>query len=162
MNSRLLLLLAALSCSPVARADIFKCVDEAGHVTYTNSRAPGKGCTTLSRDQAVSSVPGGSGLPRPAAAPSPMHKGGSSAGAAGFPRIDSGTQRARDTDRRRILEQELTTEQQGLDAARRELDEQAARNGGDRNSVRAQPLRDKVQLHERNVEALRREISNLR
>lgn len=60
------------------------------------------------------------------------------------------------------FEQELTTEQQGLDAARRELDEQAARNGGDRNSVRAQPLRDKVQLHERNVEALRREISNLR
>ena len=91
-----------------------------------------------------------------------MHQGGASAGAAGFPRIDSGTQRARDTDRRRILEQELTTEQQGLDAARRELDEQAARNGGDRNSVRAQPLRDKVQLHERNVEALRREISNLR
>lgn len=160
MNPRLLLLLAALSCAPAARADIFKCVDEAGHVTYTNSRASGKGCTTLSRDQPVSSVPGGSGLPRPAATPVPQN--GASTGSAGFPRVDSGTQRARDTDRRRILEQELSAEQQGLDAARRELDEQVARNGGDRNSLRAQPLRDKVQLHERNIEALRREISNLR
>ena len=162
MNPRLLLLLAALSCSFAVRADIFKCVDEAGHVTYTNSRAPGKGCTTLSRDQPVSSVPGGSGLSRPAAASSPAPQGGASTGSAGFPRIDSGTQRARDTDRRRILEQELSAEQQGLDAARRELDEQvSARNGGG-NSVRAQPLRDKVQLHERNIEALRREIANLR
>lgn len=160
MNPRLLLLLAALCCSPLARADIFKCVDEAGHVTYTNSRGPGKGCTTLARDQAVSSVPGGSGLARPAPVLAPQS--GASAGAAGFPRVDSGTQKARDGDRRRILDQELSTEQRSLDAARRELDEQAARNGGDRNSVRAQPLRDKVQLHERNVEALRREISNLR
>ena len=165
MYPRLLLLLAALSCSPLARADIFKCVDEAGHITYTNSRASGKGCTVLSRDQAVSSVPGGGGLARPAPAPAPQS--GASAGAAGFPRSDSGTQRARDGDRRRILDQELSTEQRSLDAARRELDEQeSARNGADRNSARAaervQPFRDKVQLHERNIEALRREISNLR
>ena len=165
MNPRLLLLLAALCCSPLARADIFKCVDEAGHVTYTNSRGPGKGCTTLARDQAVSSVPGGSGLARPAPGLAPQS--GASSGAAGFPRVDSGTQKARDGDRRRILDQELSTEQRSLDAARRELDEQAsARNGADRNSARAaerlQPFRDKVQLHERNIEALRREISNLR
>lgn len=165
MNPRLLPLLAALLCSPLARADIFKCVDEAGHVTYTNSRTSGKGCTTLARDQPVSSVPGGSGLARPAPAPAPQS--GASVGAAGFPRIDSGTQKARDGDRRRILDQELSTEQRSLDAARRELDEQeSARNGADRNSARAaervQPFRDKVQLHERNIEALRREISNLR
>lgn len=165
MNPRLLLLLAALLCSPSVRADIFKCVDGAGHVTYTNSRVSGKGCTTLSRDQPVSLVPGGSGLARPAPVPAPQ--GGASAGAAGFPRIDSGTQKARDGDRRRILDQELSAEQRSLDVARRELDEQeAARNGPDRNSARAaervQPFRDKVQLHERNIEALRREISNLR
>lgn len=165
MNPRLFLLLAALLGSPLAKADIFKCVDEAGHVTYTNSRTSGKGCTTLARDQAVSSVPGGSGLARPTPVPSPQN--GASAGAAGFPRIDSGTQKARDGDRRRILEQELSTEQRSLDSARRELDEQeSTRNGADRNSARsaerAQPFRDKVQLHERNVEALRREISNLR
>ena len=165
MNPRLLLLLAALSCSPPARADIFKCVDEAGHVTYTNSRTSGKGCTTLARDQPVSSVPGGSGLARPT--PVPVPQGGASTGAAGFPRIDSGTQKARDGDRRRILDQELSAEQRSLDAARRELNEQeSARNGADLNSARAaeraQPFRDKVQLHERNIEALRREISNLR
>lgn len=165
MNPRLLLLLAALACSPLARADIFKCVDEAGHVTYTNSRGSGKGCTTLARDQAVSSVPGGSGLARPT--PVPMPQSGASSGAANFPRIDSGTQKARDGDRRRILDQELSSEQRSLEAARRELEEQeSTRNGADRTSARAaervQPYRDKVQLHERNVEALRREISNLR
>jgi hypothetical protein len=84
----------------------------------------------------VSSVPGGSGLARPAPVPAPQS--GASAGAAGFPRVDSGTQKARDGDRRRILDQELSTEQRSLDAARRELDEQeSARNGADRNSARA-------------------------
>ena len=59
MNKRILLLLATLLCSPLARADVYKCVDEAGHVTYTNTKTSGKGCSTLARDQAVSSVPSG-------------------------------------------------------------------------------------------------------
>ncbi|MBZ0125077.1 MAG: DUF4124 domain-containing protein, partial [Rhodocyclaceae bacterium] len=44
---------------PLARADVFKCVDEDGHVTYTNAKpSPKAKCTTLSRDQRVSTVPG--------------------------------------------------------------------------------------------------------
>ena len=119
MNKRILLLLATLLCSPLARADVYKCVDEAGHVTYTNTKTSGKGCSTLARDQAVSSVPSG---PRPAAVGAPQN--GASSGGAGFPRVDTGTQRARDGDRRRILEGELSAEQKSLDAARQELDEQ--------------------------------------
>ncbi|GLT22970.1 hypothetical protein GCM10007933_24310 [Zoogloea oryzae] len=81
--------------------------------------------------------------------------------------MDSGTQKARDTDRRRILEEELATEQKSLEAARKELEEQeSVRYGNERNYQklldRVQPYKDKVQLHERNIEALRREISNLR
>lgn len=165
MNPRIPLLLVSLLCSPLAVADIYKCVDEAGHVTYTNNKPSGKGCNTLARDQAVSSVPGGAPASRPAAVPVPQN--GASSGSAGFPRVDSGTQKARDTDRRRILEEELATEQKSLEAARKELEEQeSVRYGNERNYQkvldRVQPYKDKVQLHERNIEALRREISNLR
>lgn len=159
MNKRILLLLATLLCSPLARADVYKCVDEAGHVTYTNTKTSGKGCSTLARDQAVSSVPSG---PRPAAVGAPQN--GASSGGAGFPRVDTGTQRARDGDRRRILEGELSAEQKSLDAARQELDEQQLSRyaNGAAGEERLQSGKDKVQLHERNVEALRREIGNLR
>ena len=159
MNKRILLLLATLLCSPLARADVYKCVDEAGHVTYTNTKTSGKGCSTLARDQAVSSVPSG---PRPAAVGAPQN--GASSGGAGFPRVDTGTQRARDSDRRRILEGELSAEQKSLDAARQELDEQQLSRyaNGAAGGERLQSGKDKVQLHERNVEALRREIGNLR
>ena len=159
MNKRILLLLATLLCSPFARADVYKCVDEAGHVTYTNTKTSGKGCSTLARDQAVSSVPSGS---RPAAVGAPQN--GASSGGAGFPRVDTGTQRARDGDRRRILEGELSAEQKSLDAARQELDEQQLSRyaNGAAGGERLQSGKDKVQLHERNVEALRREIGNLR
>lgn len=154
MSLRTSLVLAALLCSPLVRADIFKCVDEAGHVTYTNSKTSARGCSVLARDQAVSSVPGGG---RPAA--QSASTGAASSGSAGFPRVDAGTQKARDTDRRRILEEELGSEQGALDAASRQLAEQdPARRGGDR----LQPLKDRIQLHERNIEALKREISNLR
>ena len=153
MNKRILLLLATLLCSPLARADVYKCVDEAGHVTYTNTKTSGKGCSTLARDQAVSSVPSG---PRPAAVGAPQN--GASSGGAGFPRVDTGTQRARDGDRRRILEGELSAEQKSLDAARQELDEQQLSRyaNGAAGGERLQSGKDKVQLHERNVEALRR------
>lgn len=165
MTPRITLLLASLLCSPLAIADIYKCVDEAGHVTYTNNKPTGRGCNTLSRDQAVSSVPGPSVPSRTASVPSPQ--GGASSAGTGFPRVDPGTQKARDNDRRRILEDELTAEQKSLDAARKELEEQeAVRYGNERNYQkvldRLQPYKDKVQLHERNIEALRREISNLR
>jgi len=159
MNPRIPLLLVVLSSAPLAQADVYKCVDEAGHVTYTNSKTSARGCTTLSRDQAVSSISGGG---RPVAVP--PHQSGASSGGAGFPCVDSGTQKARDGDRRRILEDELSAEQKGLDIARRELEEQQlarygnASGGGDR----LQSSREKVQLHERNIEALRREIGNLR
>lgn len=138
---------------PLARADVFKCVDEDGHVTYTNAKpSPKAKCTTLSRDQRVSTVPG-----RAAGTPSP----------ASFPKVDGDTQKARDNDRRKILEQELAAEQKSLEQAKKELAEQEAiRTGDERNYQRVldrlQPYKDRVALHERNIEALKKEIGNLR
>jgi hypothetical protein len=48
---------------------------------------------------------------------------------AGFPRVQEDTQKARDTDRRHILEQELAGEQRNLEQARKELAEQEALRG---------------------------------
>ena len=86
---------------------------------------------------------------------------------AGFPKVDGDTQKARDNDRRKILEQELATEQKNLDQAKKELAEQeAVRTGDERNYQRVierlQPFKDKVALHERNIEALKKEIGNLK
>lgn len=146
-----------LGLSSVARADIYKCVDDAGHVTYTNQRAA-KGCTALSRDLPVSSVPGRH---------TPSRSAASSPSPSSFPKVDSDTQQRRDSDRRKLLEQELSAEEQSLEQARKQLAEQeSVRMGDERNYQRVidrvQPFKDKVALHERNIEALKREIRNLR
>lgn len=139
--------------APQGVADVFKCVDEDGHVTYTNAKPATKSkCAVLSRDQRVSTVPG-----RAAGTPSP----------ASFPKVDGDTQKSRDNDRRKILEQELAAEQKNLDLAKKELQgQEAIRTGDERNYQkvieRLQPYKDKVALHERNLEALKKEIGNLR
>ena len=151
-RSLLLLSLLALASSP-ALAEIFKCTDAQGNITYSNMKV--RNCKSLGGDYGRSSGGGGS-----AAAPSP-------ASAAGFPRVDPGQQKARDDDRKRILEQELATEQKALDQARRELSEQEAIRGGDERNYqkvldRLQPFKDRVALHERNIEAIKKEMSHLR
>lgn len=153
-----LFLLLAMGVTVNAHAEIYKCVEDGGRITYSN--AQGKDCTRLNVGPA-NTVP----APKPAAR---------SASPGGFPRVDPSLQRARDDERRRILDQELATEESGLEEARKALAEQEAlvlpeeRNLGGRgiNGVkvaqRVQPFRDKVALHERNIEALRKEIGNLR
>lgn len=151
-----LLAAAAVMLPGVAQADIYKCVDDQGHVTYTNAKTSVKGCSLLSQDQPVSTVPMNAGrAPAKQAAPSD------------FPKVDGGTQKARDNDRRRILEDELASEEKALDQARQDLvAQEAIRTGDERNYQRVldrlQPYKDKVALHERNVEALKKEIANLR
>jgi hypothetical protein len=139
----LALLLAALGGAGAAQADIFKCTGGDGHVTYTNQKTD-KSCLTLSRDLPVSSVSGRSGEAR---SPTP----------ASFPRVDNGTQRKRDGNRRRILEEELGREEKLLAEARSALAVAAPKPG-----ARLEPLQDNIALHERNLEALRKEIGNLR
>lgn len=147
--------LLALAALP-AQAEIFKCTDAAGHVTYSNVSS--KGCVRMNLDP-ISTMPAAKPAPR---APTP----------AGFPRVEESTQKARDTDRRKILEQELAAEQKQLEEAKKKLTEAEEPQPTDRNAggginqakldERVKPLRDQVQLHERNLEAIRKEIQNLR
>jgi hypothetical protein len=82
-------------------------------------------------------------------------------------KVESNTQRQRDNDRRQILEAELAREQVALNEASKALAEQeAARDGGERNYARIQerlkPYQETVAMHEKNVASLRQEIANLR
>lgn len=138
-----------------AMADVYKCVDAEGHTTYTNDKSRASGCKVLASDVPVSSVPGPAVTPKPAANP-----------AGGFPNVSGDQQKARDSERRRILEAELATESGSLEAARKALTEgEAVRLGDERNYQkyldRIQGLKDNVALHERNVDALRKELSKL-
>jgi multidrug resistance efflux pump len=151
-------LFAALVLLPLAASadTLYKCTDESGQVLYTNQKGASKSCTVLSREQPISTF-----APPPKTRPSD------------FPRVNADQQKARDSDRRAILQQELANEQKQLDEARKALTEQEGRfepternAGGGINGAkvqeRVQPYRDSVQLHERNIEALNREIGNLK
>ena len=139
---------------------MYKCVDADGRVTYTNDPSLARGCKLLDSGQAVSTVPA---PVRPPAASS----GTGSSTPSSFPRVSAGDQRARDDGRRQVLESELRTEEEALAQAERNLLEQeSVRLGNERNYQkvldRLQPFKDKIELHKRNIEALRREISGLK
>jgi len=139
-----------------AMADVYKCIETdpatgERRVTYTNDRKA-RGCERLSTDLPVSSVPGSAA---PKAAP------------ANFPKVSGDDQKQRDGERRKILESELQAEEQALESARKALaEEDAVRYGNERNFQkkldRLQPFQAKVEQHERNVEALKKEIANLK
>ena len=138
-----------------ARGDTFKCIDANGRATYTNMKEEikGKNCSVVMRE--ISVVPAVPPARSAAANPSP----------AGFPKVDPATQKNRDGARRRILEEELSGEEKALAQAKTELTEQeSVRTGGEKNYQRVldrlQKYKDEVELHEKNVEALKKELSN--
>lgn len=141
--------LLLLAISPLAIGNtIYKCIDENGGTLISNTKMD-KNCRPVLNGPDFS-VPAPRAKPQSAAAnPSP----------ADFPKVAEDTQRARDGDRRRILEQELAAEQRSLEGARKDAaDQEAARVGVDR----LQPYRDRVAQHERNIQAINRELSSLR
>jgi hypothetical protein len=154
--------LAAVTASMLytasAQAEICMYRDAQGHVTYSNvTQAPPKGATKIRcfREKTPAATTSTDDSP-----PKPAAKDT-------FPSVDRSTQRQRDASRRSILEEELAAEEQNLQEARRELEEQeSVRLGNEGNYQRylerVQPFREAVENHERNVQALRREIQNLR
>ena len=142
-------LIFALSAGTVC-ADIWECVDGSGNKRFTNIKSEAGGCRMLNVAP-INTAPGG-GKPQARTAPP------------GFPKVDGETQKLRDNDRRRILEQELANEQKLLEQARNELAEQESmRLGSERNYQRVldrlEPYKMKVKLHEDNIANLRRELA---
>ncbi|MDP1610767.1 MAG: DUF4124 domain-containing protein [Sulfuritalea sp.] len=126
---------------------LYKCTDQSGAVLFTNQKTTKKNCTVLSQQATPAAPSSSAGRPRAAATPTPGD----------FPRVSGSEQKARDSDRRAILDKELATEQQSLEKARKALQD-AAHQPPDK----FQSLRDTAALHERNVESLKKELGNLR
>ena len=149
MTRSSLALLVALMPLTVSAQAIYKCVDANGSTTYASSRLD-KNCKVISSGP-ENTLPAPKARPSGAAAnPSP----------AGFPRVGEDAQKARDGDRRHILEQELAGEQRNLEQAKKELAEQEATKGGP--SDRTAPYKDRVGQHERNIQAIQKELGNLK
>lgn len=144
----LALLLSSLAPAASAATNTFyRCVDASGATLFTNQKTPKGKCTVLS----VMNTPAASGDKAASGTsatrtPTPSD----------FPRVAQGEQQARDSDRRSILEKELANERAQLDTARKQLAD-AQKSG----AAPAPALKDSVALHERNIEALNKEMSKL-
>jgi|SRR5262245_49894280 len=153
---RPLILVAFAVLAPSAhgqqKTEIYKCVDASGRASYTNDarETDGRKCQLVTTQINVAPPP----PPRQKGAPPPS-----------FPR-ESAAERASAKGRQReILEQELASEQADLAKAKQALAEQeTVREGDERNYARVlerlQPYKDRVDTHEKNVEALKRELAN--
>jgi len=141
-----------LACPVIAQAEIYKAIDEDGHVTYSSS--PIKGGEKMNLPPLPTTVP-------PAAARSRES----------FPSVSDKTQRERDETRRRILQDELETEEKLLAEARQNLAEASPEvfRGADGKTYRnvakfeenTKLLSERIEQHEKNIAALKTELSKL-
>ena len=184
--------LAAVAMSGAAwsQSTIYKHVDESGRVTYTNK--PMKGATVLELDP-ITTIPA---TPAPAAAPAAVKavakvevvdRADKPAVQPTLAAIEPQVQRKRDNDRRRILEEELTREEQTLTQVRESiLQEQQnpqliaavrtmqqanepsptqmaeMRGNIEKASGRIRGLQATAAEHEKNIEALKKELGALK
>lgn len=164
MMKKILLLLGLFGWyATPALAEIYKKVDENGHVTYSN--VPIKGAVKLNLEPPISTsdTPASTSSPKRARTPTP----------ANFPRVDKATQNKRDDQRRQILQSELETEKKALlDAQQAYTDGKAVPevyktpDGGTRRNVakyeeKMQRLQAAVEAHQKNVELLQKELDSL-
>ena len=160
MNKNILLLLCLLGFTGAAAAEIYKKVDENGHVTYSN--VPIKGGVKLNVEPPVSTAPETPTARPRTKTPTP----------ANFPRVDRETQTKRDDKRKQILLEELEAEKKALEEARVAYTEGEAvpevfrtKDGKVRRNVakydeKMQRLKATVDAHERNIELLQKELNS--
>ncbi len=177
---------ALLAMAGAAQAQIYRCEGPGGVVEYTNAppAGPQVGRTCKTVDAAITVIPAPK-TPVRAAPPSGAGNGagaGAAAGAAGagsaggkpaatspdgFPKVDPAAQRTRDSDRRRILEDELKKEEGHLAEVKKEYNNgEPERLGDERNYQkyldRVQRLKDDIQRTEGNLSSIRRELGALK
>jgi hypothetical protein len=210
MKTVALATVAAMFCgAAIADTTIYKHVDESGRVTYSNKPMKGASVveleplTTIPTPPAVIAAKSNFTLSDANGTPPPRIEKASLTldkpqkakpvalvtpiGPTAMLSVDTQTQKRRDDDRRRILEQELSTEQQSLDRVRASMVEaqqnpqlvaavRALQQAGDaspsqlaqmraeldRASGRIRGLQATASEHEQNVDALRKEIAALK
>jgi len=143
---------AVVVCAPAAWAQgsVCKYVDADGNIVFSNL-PPEKG------QRKISCI--GGDEPRKGTAPAR-----STPSPAGFPKVDADTQRTRDDMRRKVLTDELGAEEKLLAEARATYANGAPvplpeeQGNAEKYRERIARLRQSMQLHERNIEALRKEL----
>jgi hypothetical protein len=153
LRTLILVTFGTLAASAGAQVtEIYKCVDSKGNRLYTSDKreTSGRKCELVSRE--INVVPA---QKPPTGSPS------------SFPRETSQARASAKERQRNILEQELASEQKLLDQARKDLaDQESTREGNEKNYARVlerlQPFKDSVDLHQKNIDALKRELSNIR
>ena len=124
--------------------ETYRCMNESGFMAYFN--VPG----------APAGYPPDTSVRKSVAAPSP----------AGFPKVDPATQKGRDDIRRKVLGDELDTEEKLLAEARTAYADGAPaalpdeRANVEKYRERIAKLRQSVVVHEKNIEALKKELAS--
>ncbi len=140
-SSTIILLLVIFSLPPntFGGTEIYKHVGSDGHITFTNR--PIKGAKKfLSTSGSHSKI-------------SETQKN--------FPHVSTNTQKERHLKRRKILLQELSTEEKFLTHIHESLSQINKNQKKSNIDVNIKSLQDKRLLHERNITALKKELSNL-
>jgi hypothetical protein len=151
-----LIVLFALIGSAYADSDVYLCLGENGNKEYKNTGVT-KGCKKVD-------VPGLTLIPAPVKRSASVQTASlKSSSPADFPRIDGGTQKARDNDRRQILLDEMKTEQDKLFALKKDYNNgEPERQGDERNyskyQERVTAMKEDISRAEKNIEALQREL----
>jgi len=151
----------AMGTAPVAIAQVFRCESDSGVPEYTNT--PRAKCRRLDLAPLTTIPAPPSKSSQSAESRAALQRPGGSGDAA--LRVDPATQKARDTDRRRILQDELTKEQARLDSLHSEIiaaEAALAKDGSAKAPDRLTRLREERARTEGNVKALHREISSLK
>jgi hypothetical protein len=148
-----------------ADAQIYRC-DNNGVVDYNNNAASAKSknCTVASLP-AITTIPAPA-VPAPKAATASAPSGvkpSSNPSPGAFPKVDSGTQKARDNDRAAILDEERRKENSKLQELKKEFNGgEPERRGDERNYQkyldRVEKLKEDIQRSESNLKSLDREL----
>lgn len=158
-----LALMPAHAQSLAAKARESGCIDKPVVVEGSTFK-----CSTGSGVAAYFNVPGLEGSPPPRTSTTPGSSSRSTPTPAGFPKVDAETQRGRDDMRRKVLSDELAAEEKLLADAKAGYANGAPvplpeeQSNAAKYQERIGRLRQAVQLHERNVEALRKELGTTR
>lgn len=156
----MLLLLTVVAGYTYAESDVYLCVDNYGNKEYRNTGIT-KGCRKID-------LPGITMVPAPKrTAVQTASAKQSPASPSDFPKIDNGTQKALDNDRRQILQEEMKREEKKLAELKKEYNNgEPERLGDERNYAKYQErvatMKDDISRAEKNIEALKRELGSLK
>ena len=157
-----LLLLAAAAGVAHAQSEVYLCVDEHGKREYKNTGVT-KGCKKVD-------LPGITMIPAPPKKQPATQTAAAKPAAStpsDFPKVDNGTQKARDNDRKQILLDEMKAEEQKLANLKKDYNNgEPERRGDERNfskyQERVASMKEDIDRTEKNIEALKREIGNIK